>query len=360
MPILMFAVATVISLEDRKINIMKGHKITFFMTLVIFIVVGFFPQKADGNVVYGLYKDGPKFFLYSAIAFASIIGFYIIMKYFKNHKNFFKIIISSLSAFCIIAGLVYIQLGKQVSSNHEWIVENLVEKQLTRDILGENEDSFFRVDFPSSFDNLGMYWDYPSLTAFHSVVPQSITDFYTDIGVKRGVASRPETSYFGVRGMTSVKYYFQRGSGDAAPPMPGFEYVKDSNGVRIYKNQYFVPIGFTYDQYVSEKSYSTITKENKDKDMMRAIVLNDAQIVKYGKLLNQANLIGLDDETEETYFENCKKRAASSCKTFSKDNTGFNATIDLEKENLVFFSVPYEKGWSVEVNGQKADIEKVN
>ena len=31
-----------------------------------------------------------------------------------------------------------------------------------------------------------------------------------------------------------------------------------------------------------------------------------------------------------------------------------------EGDNLVFFSVPYDKGWSATVNGQKVDIEKVN
>lgn len=40
--------------------------------------------------------------------------------------------------------------------------------------------------------------------------------------------------------------------------------------------------------------------------------------------------------------------------------TGFNAKIDLDKDNLVFFSVPYDDGWSAKVNGQDVEIEKVD
>ena len=49
-----------------------------------------------------------------------------------------------------------------------------------------------------------------------------------------------------------------------------------------------------------------------------------------------------------------------ACDSFRYDNTGFTATFHGEKERLVFFSVPYEKGWSATVNGEPAEILKVN
>ena len=38
------------------------------------------------------------------------------------------------------------------------------------------------------------------------------------------------------------------------------------------------------------------------------------------------------------------------------NSSGFTASTALEKENLVFFSVPYESGWRAQVDGQDADI----
>jgi uncharacterized membrane protein YfhO len=41
-------------------------------------------------------------------------------------------------------------------------------------------------------------------------------------------------------------------------------------------------------------------------------------------------------------------------------NTGYEAAINLPQENLVFFSIPWDEGWSAEVNGEKVEIEKVD
>ena len=60
------------------------------------------------------------------------------------------------------------------------------------------------------------------------------------------------------------------------------------------------------------------------------------------------------------YLENCTERAASSCDSFTWDHTGFEATISLDAANLVFFSVPYDAGWSATVNGQPAEILQAN
>ena len=41
------------------------------------------------------------------------------------------------------------------------------------------------------------------------------------------------------------------------------------------------------------------------------------------------------------------------------DGNGFNARIDLPKENLVFFSVPYSKYFTAYVDDQPVEIERV-
>ena len=56
----------------------------------------------------------------------------------------------------------------------------------------------------------------------------------------------------------------------------------------------------------------------------------------------------------------CAARKATAAQSFTRDNRGFTATISLEQENLVFFSVPYEKGWSATVNGQATEIVQAN
>lgn len=64
--------------------------------------------------------------------------------------------------------------------------------------------------------------------------------------------------------------------------------------------------------------------------------------------------------TQEAYFEDCIARRATAASSFVRDNRGFTATISLEEANYVFFSVPYEKGWTATVNGQPAEVVKAN
>ena len=45
---------------------------------------------------------------------------------------------------------------------------------------------------------------------------------------------------------------------------------------------------------------------------------------------------------------------------FQMNNAGFHAEITLENANLVFFSVPYDDGFTAYVNGEQTDIVRVD
>ena len=68
----------------------------------------------------------------------------------------------------------------------------------------------------------------------------------------------------------------------------------------------------------------------------------------------------LDDLHYDSYTQDCADRRAHSCSVFQMNNAGFHAEITLDKENLVFFSVPYDDGFTAYVNGEKTDILQVD
>ena len=45
---------------------------------------------------------------------------------------------------------------------------------------------------------------------------------------------------------------------------------------------------------------------------------------------------------------------------FEQTKDGFVSDIVLEKPNLVFYSVPYDEGFTAYVNGEESEIHKVN
>ena len=53
-------------------------------------------------------------------------------------------------------------------------------------------------------------------------------------------------------------------------------------------------------------------------------------------------------------------RKSTEATSFKTGKNSFTATVTREKDALVFFSVPYDKGWSATVNGESVRVEKVN
>ena len=98
--------------------------------------------------------------------------------------------------------------------------------------------------------------------------------------------------------------------------------------------------------------------------MLKAIVLEDKDIKKYNDILDlviDGELYSTDSFDKEGFLEDCDQlRATSEGNTIEIDNRGFTAEVTLERENLVFYSVPYDEGWSVTVDGKQTEIVKAN
>ena len=118
--------------------------------------------------------------------------------------------------------------------------------------------------------------------------------------------------------------------------------------------------GFTYDYYVTKATYEASGKTLRSNLLLRALVLEDEDVKAYGQYLTELPDAMLDDLHYDSYTQDCADRRAHSCSVFQMNNAGFHAEITLEKENLVFFSVPYDDGFTAYVNGQEADIVEVD
>lgn len=67
------------------------------------------------------------------------------------------------------------------------------------------------------------------------------------------------------------------------------------------------------------------------------------------------------DTTSETNLsEIVSERRETGCSYFAGTSDGFTAEINLEKDNIVFFSIPDDIGWEVTVNGEPACIVEAN
>ncbi len=357
MPTLMMVLATVLALENIKVKFDFGIKICTF-AVVAFSAIGIVPISNDGEFKFFDLPPYPdRFWLYISIAAISLLIVHIILKHRHNKKLFIRLCYGFTCVIVFIYSFAIIFMGKSHGKDYETVVMQGIKG-------GENisldESEFFRIDEYEVEDNYSMFWDLPNIQAFHSVVVTSIMDYYIGIGDKRDVASRPPLEFNGVRGLTSVKYLFADPNEEDKPQIAGFEYIDSQNGLDVYENNYFIPMGFTYDYYIDYNSFEDLDDNAKDLVLLKAILLEDEDIDDVSDIINSHKEVPVMMYSDNEYLDDCEDRAQTAGYYFETSTSGFVSKINLPRENLVFYSVPYESGWSAYVNGEEVEIYKAN
>lgn len=373
---LMMALATVMALENDRVDWKRSITWTLVFTLAISTVVGFMPTltTTDGeeSLSFGLEQYPTRFWTYVAISLISIGALvYLFCFCRKSRRVFQRSAMVALSLVSVFYSIFFIAIGK-TQSDYTW--DHIIPYALNggKDIdLPDLQEC--RSDFYESLDNSAMFWQVPSIQAFHSIVPGSVMDFYDSIGVQRDVASRPKEGHYALRGLTSTHWLFDddhdsdyfAGEDSSDPLMPGWAYYGNANGFDIWENEYYIKMGFSYDYYITRSEYDALSEggDNNAGDrelaMLRAVVLEDDRAEQYAGLLQHLPE-DMRHFSRDGYLQDCVDRASTSCDSFSYTRTGFTAELDTDKEELIFFSVPYEAGWSAQVNGEEVPIEQVN
>ncbi|MBQ5960159.1 MAG: YfhO family protein [Firmicutes bacterium] len=381
---LVLIAATMKTLDDGSPEALyTGWKITTVFTVCVIAAMVLTPDQITvkneldedvKKVVLGIFnKDFIVPFIFMAVTcVASSVVLWLLMKQqTKYPKLFASYLVLSVCVFGFVYGNYYIAFGKTRSyDTKNYIIPDAIQGE-DRVELPDPEGQFYRIDNDDSFINMGMFWQVPDMHAFHSVVPASIMDYYIYIGDERDVNSKMDYKRYASRGVFSVKYFYDRLSyksdnfGDTQDPlaktkMPGYTYRFDTVGYAVWENDYYIPMGFVFDKYILRSDADKIKEGDRDKLMLKALILDDEQAEKYAGYFDEQAMELSFVYTEETYKADCRDRAAVACDTFSYDNTGFRAHIDLEEPRMVFFSVPYEKdGWTAQVNGRDVDVENV-
>ena len=328
----------------------------------IFALIALLPsEQEDGSVQWlKLPKDPALFWESMTLAVVSLLLLCLLRSLpSKRHRLRRCLGAGSLAVVILLSGHILFLNGRSLAPVQ--VYDEIVTEGLEAAPFEAAEERFYRVDFDGDApDNLGMFWKLPTIQCFHSIVPPSVMAFYESIGVDRDVASRPDTTHIGLRGLTSVKYRMVPESGDAEAGLPGFSYLDTQNGYLVFENRLFVPMGFTYDYYVDDSQWEACTVENRENLLLKALYLDGETEAKAGGLLPKLPFSETPTGTEEEYAENCLERAAHAADTFTVTKEGFTSTITLDRENLVFYSVPYDEGWQATVNGEPAEIYKVN
>ncbi|MCI6194825.1 MAG: YfhO family protein [Faecalibacterium sp.] len=362
MPTLILAAMTVNALEDPDIDLdapARGISWIMLATLVFAVV----PVRDDttGTWSFGVLKNPGQFFAVLGFGLLGLMLYRVLCSKWRQDSRFAQRMTAAVLVFACVFAMVHIGIGKF----GQWYTDSDLVEQDTNALLLKNDlpEGDYRIDTYKIHDNIGMWLDKSCLQYFGSTAAPSILSFYPGLGVKRDVRSEPEITNYALRGLLSVEYLIttpEKRESFEDEADEGWTYLADVDGYTLYHNDNYVPMGFTYDYYVTEATYEASVKTLRSNLLLRALVLEDEDVEKYSSYLTELPDALLDDLHYDSYTQDCADRRAHSCSVFQMNNAGFHAEITLEKPNLVFFSVPYDDGFTAYVNGEKTGILRVD
>ncbi len=395
MPILIMCVMTAYAFDDNNLSSDEPVDLKKGIPAVVIVLEAslavFFLPTANDNGDYEFFKiaEYPELFYIQFIVSAALfVELLVIVYFFKRNKKYVRAVSFATCLACAVSMMSTVYYGISQGPDPDDYISVVIKGGDNIELPSYDEAGYYRIETSENTDNWPMLWGYSTIRAFNSTVSTSIMKFYDMLGIERDVASRPDKEYYALRSLLSVKYFFNEiniensqsdgkksglfginrfsslseSSEDTEESqtldMFGFNYKNTQNSFDVYENKYYIPMGFAYNTYLTYDEFETLSTEDKTRNLISSLVLNDRQIETYKDILTHYDI----DEynSDSAYTMACNDKILRSCSEFKPDSNGFSAKINLSDSALVFFSVPYDKGFTAYVNGKKTDIEEVD
>ena len=370
MPILIMAAMTARALEseDRK-SLASAARVTAVITVMI-MLSALVPVIDSGKVKWFSVSSNNDLLVIeiaaTAVQLLIMVVLIILLPEIKGMSKYRKpVFLTATAACCLLTTLAVLYNGNSLiakTGGVKWKTQMLD----TKPDLGDTSE-FMRVETDGTSTNYEMVWGYPTIHCFESTVNPSIFTFYRKIGMIRTVESTLPVDRVGARALLSVRYYIENTLVKPSKTLEdkgglaGYDQLTENNGYRIFENSNYIPMGFTFNSYIRDDEYSSMKKgEMTDRLLVKDIILTEEQVAKYGKYMQEDQHVDEQVMSDRDFARHCRERTESSCPEFSFNLSGFTAKADLPKENLVFFSVPFDPGFTAFVDGEAVPIEKVD
>ena len=356
--LLLFSLEVIHSLDKvKKINLPL-----LLITLAGLIGLLYYPFP---NIDQVLEKDLRSVIILFLVIYSGIIAF---LSYSKNRD------VAKILLLCV----VLIEIGYL---NSKTLQERVVLTKLeNRQKTGYNDYSieasafvrsidkgFFRVhkDYASGpaihfSSNDGKIQDYFSTLSYTSFNQKYYIRFLEETGcIEKGAEfqtrwapgfeTRPFLQTFG-----SGKYNFIKTINSPFRQF-GFDSLTQLGDVKIYKNHFFLPLGFTYDTYIPLKEFKKLSVLQKQFILFRAFVAEEPLDPRFSKFkaISSGDTANNYNWNELAADINARKADTLQIALFS--NNRIKGSIDLKKTKLLFFSIPYDKGWHGRVDGKDTE-----
>jgi hypothetical protein len=225
-----------------------------------------------------------------------------------------------------------------------------------------NELFQHRTDFNCEYRNCGLIENRPSTMSYHSVSNKQFDDFRLLVS---GNNIRPEMyvthNRVSVDALLSVKDFidYRIGNPEVEPmDTSAIVLVKKGHLSDKYAFNYYIPMGFSYDNYITKEEFDQYLKTQPTDSVLPLLdnlVIDSKDVSVLSKYLKHG-MIKSNVALDSLVYER-KKNVATS---FVGDTRGFKMVTNFNSDRVVFISVVADPGFKATIDDQVSPVYKVN
>lgn len=358
-PTLVMACMTARALENDPRHFKAGLIINGAAAAALTLFSFIFPIDRLSLWKTGAYYSHPQKYFQLAFAAAGLIIAALLLFKTKRDGQFPLKVLAAVSAAAFAFTEATVLFGMGDTRYQETAVTAFTESPAI-----EESEYGKRICTEENLINRSLIWGIPSTYIFSSIVPGGLYDYCSALEIVTGDMNNDYASQclMSAKEMIvcrlpvySEEDYMEK-VGQTIPE----EYVPYDiqEHYAVYENPNFIPIGFCYDSCISEEDFLSLDEETRKSLMLKTMVVEDTDAVS--EYLEKADISEIHSLNDTEFAEECAARAKTSAHSFKTDGNSYTAEITLENPELVFFSVVYDKNFTVYVDGTETEAVKAN
>ena len=203
---------------------------------------------------------------------------------------------------------------------------------------------------------------YYGVSSYGPFNQKSVVEFLGELGVidpshviqthwLNGLGGRPM-----LESLVAVKYLLGKGKG--RPDPAGWEALASFEDVSVFRNKRFLPLAFDYDRFVPRSALSGLDPAGREMVLLESAVVDDGQENDFAGLARAAPPSAPADDAR---FERAVRARRREPFEFSaRRENAFAGRFHAAGPRILFFSIPYDEGWTARVDGTKAALKRVD
>lgn len=225
--------------------------------------------------------------------------------------------------------------------------------------LRELDDSFYRIEkgYNDGHLNDPLVQNYFGTQAYFGFVSAGIVDFYRNLELSLD-SPRLASYRYGMekrdalQSLLGVKYFLCR-TDKECEGLEGFSLLDTTAGVKIYRNRHTQPFGRIFYQQLSKSDLCGFSLGEKDA-ILRQAVVTEEKVPGVSEFSGESGNVHIHPAMEE------RANGAKTMDLSSWSNERFQGRVSTQEPGVLFFPVPFDPGWSVDVNGTTAELVRLN